>query len=71
MILIRFSNIYVLQGGVSVQKCHEELDSRVTISGDYDSHECGLTVTGLEVEDAGTWECEVRGMSFIGISIEP
>ena len=61
----------MLQGGVSVQKCHEELDSRVTISGDYDSHECGLTVTGLEVKDAGTWECEVRGMSFIGISIEP
>jgi len=52
------------KGGVSVQKCHEELDSRVTISGDYDSHECGLTVTGLEVEDAGTWECEMEEYKF-------
>jgi len=52
------------KGGVSVQKCHEELDSRVTISGDYDSHECGLTVTGLEVEDSGTWECEMEEYKF-------
>ena len=48
------------KGGVSVQKCDDSLTDRISISGDYDSHECGLTITSLQLEDAGNWECEVR-----------
>ena len=42
-----------------MEKCHSELTDRISISGDYDNHECGITITGLEVEDGGNWECEV------------
>ena len=53
------------KGGVSVQKCDDSLTDRISISGDYDSHECGLTITSLQLEDAGNWECEVgRGFTF-------
>ena len=48
------------KGGVSVQTCDDSLTDRISISGDYDSHECGLTITSLQLEDAGNWECEVR-----------
>eukprot|EP00092_Neocalanus_flemingeri_P031215 GFUD01033907.1.p1 GENE.GFUD01033907.1~~GFUD01033907.1.p1 ORF type:complete len:304 (+),score=94.22 GFUD01033907.1:37-948(+) len=52
------------KGGVSVEKCHAELTDRVSISGDYDNQECGLTITGLEVEDGGSWECEMEEYKF-------
>eukprot|EP00092_Neocalanus_flemingeri_P103739 GFUD01132781.1.p1 GENE.GFUD01132781.1~~GFUD01132781.1.p1 ORF type:complete len:338 (+),score=97.91 GFUD01132781.1:37-1050(+) len=52
------------KGGVSVEKCHAELTNRVSISGDYDNQECGLTITGLEVEDGGSWECEMEEYKF-------
>eukprot|EP00092_Neocalanus_flemingeri_P010708 GFUD01011534.1.p1 GENE.GFUD01011534.1~~GFUD01011534.1.p1 ORF type:complete len:336 (+),score=103.19 GFUD01011534.1:39-1046(+) len=52
------------KGGVAVQKCHEELTDRISISGDYDNQECGLTITGLEVEDGGSWECEMEEYKF-------
>ena len=48
------------KGGVAVQECDESLTHRVTISGDYNRHECGLTISGVTAEDAGVWECEVR-----------
>ena len=57
----QISEIFLLiQGGVSVERCDDSLSNRISISGDYNSHECGITVTQLQVEDAGTWECEVR-----------
>ena len=43
-----------------MERCDDSLRDRISISGDYSSHECGITVTQLQVEDAGTWECEVR-----------
>ena len=52
------------KGGVSVENCHDSLSDRISISGDYDSHECGLTITNLQIEDAGTWECEVAEYIF-------
>ena len=54
------------KGGVSVENCDDSLNDRISISGDYDSHECGLTITNLQIEDAGTWECEVENIfSFL------
>ena len=54
------------KGGVSVENCHDSLNDRISISGDYDSHECGLTITNLQIEDAGAWECEVENaFSFL------
>ena len=43
-----------------MERCDDSLSDRVSISGDYNSHECGITVAQLQIEDAGTWECEVR-----------
>jgi len=48
------------KGGVSVEKCADTLSDRISISGDYDSHECGLTISNIQIEDAGTWECEME-----------
>ena len=47
------------KGGVAVQECDDSLNHRVTISGNYDRHECGLTISAVTTKDAGTWECEV------------
>jgi len=52
------------KGGVSVERCDDSLSDRISISGDYSSHECGITVTQLQVEDAETWECEMEEYRF-------
>ena len=47
------------QGGVRKQECHDELNHKVSISGNYEAHECGLRIEGVDPEDAGQWTCEV------------
>ena len=42
------------------QKCHDDLDDRVTIAGDYNKHECSIKIRSLELEDAGSWECQME-----------
>ena len=42
------------------QDCHGDLDPRLSYSGDYEQHECSITITGLHQGDAGQWSCEVR-----------
>ena len=42
-----------------MQQCHEELSERISVTGNYEKHECGLEITGLVEEDGGNWECEV------------
>ena len=49
----------VVQGKVSIQQCHDELGDRASISGDYDSNECGLKIRDVVDKDGGSWECEV------------
>ena len=34
--------------------------SRVLIAGDYDRHQCGITIPEAQVQDTGVWQCEVR-----------
>ena len=53
------------KGGVSVQTCDDSLTDRISISGDYDSHECGLTISALQLQDAGHWECEVGSQDLL------
>jgi len=48
------------KGGVAVQQCHDDLTDRLTIAGDYNKHECGLTVTNTTEEDGGSWECQME-----------
>jgi len=47
-----------------VQTCDDSLTDRISISGDYDSHECGLTISALQLQDAGHWECEMEEYKF-------
>ena len=41
------------------QECHDDLQHKVSISGDYEAHQCGLRIEGAGLEDAGKWTCEV------------
>lgn len=45
---------------VRKQECHDELESKVSISGNYEAHECGLRIQGVSLEDAGRWNCEME-----------
>ena len=47
------------QGGVKKQECHGELSHKVSISGNYEAHECGLRIERVNLEDTGRWTCEV------------
>jgi len=47
-----------------VQTCDDSLTDRISISGDYDSHECGLTISALQLQDEGQWECEMEEYKF-------
>ena len=47
------------QGDVTKQECHGDLDPRLSYSGNYEQHECSITITGLQQGDAGEWSCEV------------
>ena len=49
-----------LQAGVVVQECHSSLADRITLAGNYSSHECGLAVRSLTVADAGEWRCSME-----------
>ena len=51
---------FVLQGGVSIETCDPGLESRVLIAGDYDRHQCGITIPGIQLQDTGLWQCEGR-----------
>ena len=51
----------MFQGGVALETCDEELAERVSVTGNYDEHDCGLQMTGMVEEDGGIWECEVAG----------
>merc|ERR1712233_134106 len=52
------------KGGVAVQACDDDLVERVEIAGDYDNNQCGLTLLGVQGEDAGLWECEMEEYQF-------
>lgn len=47
-------------GNVTKQKCHDDIDDRVTIAGDYEKHECSIKISDLELNDAGSWQCEME-----------
>ena len=55
---------HVLQAGVVVAECDDELVERVEVGGDYGEHECGLTVFNMTDEDAGDWTCEMEEYQF-------
>ena len=55
---------HVLQAGVVVAECDDELVERVEVGGDYGEHECGLTVFNMTDEDAGDWWCEMEEYQF-------
>ena len=47
-------------GDVTKQQCHDDLEDRVSIAGDYNKHECSIRISGLEMKDAGSWECQME-----------
>lgn len=50
----------MMKGKVIIQECHSELKHRVSVTGDYNSHECGIEIEGFEAKDAGNWTCEME-----------
>merc|ERR1712060_272794 len=52
------------KGGVSVETCDHSLVSRVLIAGDYDKHQCGITIPGVQIQDTGAWQCEMEEYQF-------
>ncbi|TRY78860.1 hypothetical protein TCAL_15302 [Tigriopus californicus] len=42
-----------------VKNTCDDLQSRVDVRGDYDSHECGLVIRNVTPEDSGLWGCYV------------
>ena len=41
------------------QSCHG-FNSRVKYIGDYDSHECKIELSGVGLDDAGNWTCDME-----------
>jgi len=50
----------MMKDKVIIQECHSELSHRVSVTGDYNSHECGIEIEGFEAKDAGNWTCEME-----------
>ena len=46
-------------GAVKKQTC-TELDNRAIFKGDYDSHECAIDLTNVQLSDNGEWSCEME-----------
>ncbi|XP_023324663.1 uncharacterized protein LOC111698541 [Eurytemora carolleeae] len=55
-----------MTGKVQVMDCHSEVSHRVSVSGDYEKHECGLKIENITMEDSGTWECEMEEYILLG-----
>jgi len=48
------------KGHVVKQDCHVDLDPRLIYSGNYEKHECSITISSLQLGDAGSWSCEME-----------
>ena len=46
-------------GAVKKQIC-SELDNRAIFRGDYNSHECAIDLTNVQLSDNGEWSCEME-----------
>ena len=46
-------------GAVKKQIC-TELDNRAIFRGDYNSHECAIDLTNVQLSDNGEWSCEME-----------
>merc|ERR1719400_1163058 len=42
---------------VTIGQC-DDYEGRVEFKGDFNQHECGLTVAAATAEDNGEWECD-------------
>jgi len=47
-------------GAVRRQACDSALQHSVTLTGNYERHECGIIITGAQLQDAGQWTCEME-----------
>lgn len=47
-------------GYVKKQDCHVDLDPRLNYTGNYEKHECSVTISSLQLGDAGSWSCEME-----------
>ena len=54
------------KNAVIMQDCHSELKHKVSIRGTYNSHECGIEISGFEARDAGRWTCEMEEYVLMG-----
>jgi len=45
---------------VTVQACDDFARRQVEFHGNYNSHQCGLKLKGVRLEDAGQWSCQME-----------
>ena len=48
-----------LQNAVKKQDCSNDITHKVSMTGNYDKHQCGIKIQNVKLEDAGMWKCEV------------
>ena len=63
MLLISFMKIIykllIIQNAVKKQDCSKDFSHKVSMTGNYDKHQCGIRIQNVKLEDAGEWKCEV------------
>ncbi|TRY77793.1 hypothetical protein TCAL_16674 [Tigriopus californicus] len=42
------------------QRCSHRIDDRIRFVGEYYKHECSIEIAQADLEDAGSWECEME-----------
>ena len=47
-----------------ITDCDEDLETIVSIAGDYTNHECTLVINEVTAQDAGTWVCDMEEYKF-------
>ena len=47
------------QNAVKKQDCSNDITHKVSFTGNYDKHQCGIRIENVRIEDAGMWKCEV------------
>jgi len=51
---------------VKKQDCSNDITHKVSMTGNYDKHQCGIKIENVRLEDAGKWTCEMESYVFLG-----
>jgi len=50
---------------VKKQDCSKDFSHKVSMTGNYDKHQCGIRIQNVKLEDAGEWICEMESYVFM------